>query len=122
MRWSCLFLIWPLLGCGLDRAPAPTAHCVGVDCPEVDGDADGVDDAVDNCTGLTNADQVDQDGDGLGDACDANPQTADFTIVYQSVVQRKAVDARGAELESQVGFGRGLSSDGVFVMEATIHP
>lgn len=36
-----------------------------------DGDADGVDDASDNCPFAANTDQADTDGDGLGDACDA---------------------------------------------------
>lgn len=35
-----------------------------------DGDGDGVDDATDNCPGVSNPDQTDTDGDGYGDACD----------------------------------------------------
>lgn len=35
-----------------------------------DDDADGVQDAVDNCAGTYNPDQSDSDGNGIGDACD----------------------------------------------------
>ena len=37
-----------------------------------DSDGDGVNDSVDNCPQIINADQNDLDGDGLGDACDAD--------------------------------------------------
>lgn len=40
------------------------------DC--IDSDGDGVDDALDNCLDLANADQFDADGDGHGNACDAD--------------------------------------------------
>ena len=39
----------------------------------VDADADDVDDALDNCPGVTNPDQADTDDDGLGDLCDNCP-------------------------------------------------
>jgi hypothetical protein len=47
-----------------------------------DADADGVNDAFDNCPTAENAIQADGDGDGMGDACDncpaaANPGQAD---------------------------------------------
>ena len=38
-----------------------------------DSDADGIEDAVDNCPCTANADQADVDGDSVGDACDACP-------------------------------------------------
>ena len=38
-----------------------------------DGDADGVEDHVDNCTSAANPDQADADRDGAGDACDGDP-------------------------------------------------
>ena len=38
----------------------------------VDTDGDGVDDSIDNCVSVSNADQVDTDSDGIGNACDAD--------------------------------------------------
>ncbi|MBN1490969.1 MAG: thrombospondin type 3 repeat-containing protein, partial [Phycisphaerae bacterium] len=74
-----------------DRCP-PSGTCHVDNCPRVsnaaqwdsdgdeigdacdpdatDADADGVDDAYDNCLGTPNTDQSDRDADGLGDACD----------------------------------------------------
>ncbi len=42
-----------------------------------DFDNDGVEDSLDNCPLVANADQTDTDGDGLGDACDNWPPIAD---------------------------------------------
>jgi hypothetical protein len=41
--------------------------------PDTDADGDGVDDDLDNCPMVANADQLDTDGDGFGDACDNCP-------------------------------------------------
>ncbi|MFK8014641.1 MAG: di-heme oxidoredictase family protein [Gammaproteobacteria bacterium] len=38
----------------------------------VDTDGDAVDDAIDNCRAIANADQRDTDGDGFGNLCDAD--------------------------------------------------
>ena len=43
-----------------------------VTLPVPDSDSDGVEDDVDNCPDLANADQVDLDQDGAGDACDTD--------------------------------------------------
>ena len=40
--------------------------------PTLDSDGDGVQDVVDNCPGLSNANQTDQDGDLVGDPCDGD--------------------------------------------------
>ena len=46
-------------------------------CPsQIDTDADGVPDTLDNCSAMANRDQLDTDGDGLGDLCDNCPNTA----------------------------------------------
>jgi len=42
----------------------------------IDNDADGVCDALDNCPGISNADQANGDGDLYGDACDNCPGIA----------------------------------------------
>jgi cell wall-associated NlpC family hydrolase len=47
--------------------------------PPVDGDADGLPDAADNCPGVANGDQADADGNGIGDACDAPSPAPDPT-------------------------------------------
>ena len=44
-----------------------------------DQDGDGVEDAVDNCPTMPNADQRDTDGDKKGDACDHCPHLASAT-------------------------------------------
>jgi hypothetical protein len=38
----------------------------------VDSDGDGVDDTVDNCSAVANADQRDSNGDGFGNVCDSD--------------------------------------------------
>ena len=53
--------------------------------PELDTDADGVPDRLDNCPLTFNPDQADADLDGVGDACDncrttANPDQADADL------------------------------------------
>jgi hypothetical protein len=45
------------------------AQCSG----PVDSDGDGVEDALDNCKNVPNADQADADDDGIGDVCDECP-------------------------------------------------
>lgn len=49
-----------------------SAETCPLDC-EGDGDGDGLDDAGDNCPGLSNPAQTDGDGDGVGDDCDCLP-------------------------------------------------
>lgn len=44
----------------------------------LDTDGDGIEDNLDNCPLIANADQVDTDGDGLGDACDDNDGGGDI--------------------------------------------
>jgi len=42
------------------------------DTPLIDIDNDGIDDNIDNCVGIPNADQSNIDGDALGDLCDSD--------------------------------------------------
>ena len=44
-----------------------------------DSDGDGVDNALDNCPTIANADQANEDGDKFGDACDPCPIEANDT-------------------------------------------
>ena len=70
-----------------------------LDCTQtvVDGDGDGVPDAMDNCPVTANGDQADDDGDGIGNVCEANgapdadadgrPDTADNCVNVWNVNQ-----------------------------------
>ncbi|MCG8419124.1 MAG: thrombospondin type 3 repeat-containing protein [Proteobacteria bacterium] len=64
---------------GLPTGPDPDVLVTGVDfqiaggCASIpDFDGDGVDDSIDNCVDIANADQADLDADGLGNACDSD--------------------------------------------------
>ena len=52
--------------------------------PGSDTDNDGVADAADNCTDITNADQRDTNGDGYGNACDPD-LTGDLVVNAQDL-------------------------------------
>lgn len=46
---------------------------LAVEVATTDADGDGIDDSVDNCPDVANADQLASDGDAFGDACDNCP-------------------------------------------------
>jgi hypothetical protein len=47
----------------------------------VDTDGDGVDNVLDNCTNVSNANQVDADGDGCGNHCDGDMDGSGITLI-----------------------------------------
>ena len=55
---------------GLSPSPDPRDDIGAFERVALDGDADGVLDASDNCLEVPNADQIDADGDGFGNRCD----------------------------------------------------
>jgi hypothetical protein len=82
-----LFGIAPLNGCPIDVSLASATYFVFVAPGALDTDADGVPDAIDNCTLVSNANQLDTNGDGYGNICDADINnsgtvtTADFGLL-----------------------------------------
>jgi hypothetical protein len=56
-------------GCPADPAKTAPSAC-GCGVPDVDADGDSVAECIDNCPGMSNADQRDTDEDDIGDACD----------------------------------------------------
>lgn len=73
----CLLSSWRPLGAGILAAVALGCGFTGAgkeeeepDPPMVDGDADGIEDAADNCPTVANPDQKNSDADARGDACD----------------------------------------------------
>lgn len=87
--------------------------------PLVDDDGDGVDDAIDNCPGLSNASQADGDADGIGDECDEYPSEANHDLAIcrseQAEVSRDLDLCRSALTacwEDLATCGAAIDSDG----------
>ena len=82
-----LFGIAPLNACPIDVTLASASYLVFVAPGALDTDTDGVADAIDNCTLVSNANQLDTNGDGYGNICDADLNnsgtvtTADFGLL-----------------------------------------
>ncbi|QYJ78313.1 extracellular catalytic domain type 1 short-chain-length polyhydroxyalkanoate depolymerase [Shewanella acanthi] len=66
-----------------------------------DSDNDGIEDGLDNCPNVANADQADNDGDGLGNACDTTPNGGTYQCTqvtasnYAHVVAGRATATGG---------------------------
>jgi hypothetical protein len=52
----------------------------GCNVPDTDTDSDSVEDCMDNCISIPNADQIDSDNDQTGDRCDICPYDAENDI------------------------------------------
>jgi hypothetical protein len=80
--------------------------------PCLDGDADLVEDAVDNCPAAANASQADQDDNGVGDRCDPNTYDFEADVVGQRPAQVTRVGpANQALTVKDLGGDRAVSFD-----------
>jgi hypothetical protein len=66
-------IVWNPSGGTPVQPQSATVHLTLATC---DSDGDGVQENVDNCPSVANADQANWDGDRLGNACDSSPGTA----------------------------------------------
>ena len=76
---------------GVARPIGPRCDMGAVESPIVDVDADGVLDALDNCTRVVNATQLDVDGDGYGNICDADLNNNGFVSVVDFALLRSVL-------------------------------
>ena len=80
-----------------------------------DTDGDGIDDGIDNCPGVVNADQKDRDGDGIGTECD--PIELIFSIIpsYDNTITEGPYlfnEEITFSAEESYSFGSKLSEEG----------
>jgi hypothetical protein len=79
--------------CALDTTTPNLSGDYMIFAPNVDTDADGIVDAVDNCKTLANATQVDSDADGVGNRCDGDMNnnnvvnSQDYVLFRQQIGQ-----------------------------------
>lgn len=71
-----------------------------LDACQVDADGDGVEDAVDNCPTVANADQLDSNGDGFGNLCDADLDNDGLVGALDIAAFKSAFGTSGANLDS----------------------
>lgn len=69
---------WNDQGNAGDTDPYVTANVKGFVIELADGDADGIDDELDNCPTVPNPNQADADQDDFGAACDCNDSNGDI--------------------------------------------
>jgi hypothetical protein len=88
----------------------------------IDEDGDGIQDQVDNCPDLANADQMDRDSDTQGDACDPNPDVPDLVLSGQSLVISERSSDSEHILDADISISSVESSDGEFFLMGTLQP
>jgi len=92
------------------------AHDFVLYTPETDLDADGIANALDNCTLVANPAQLDADGDGYGNFCDADLNnsgwvTSDDYSILRSVMNQSASSGPTAGAADLNGSGRVNTTD-----------
>lgn len=75
-----------------DPVSTNNTDSVQVTATTLDGDGDGIADAIDNCPTITNADQTDNNGNGVGDACETDD---DFTSILLMIIKAKQAQDSG---------------------------
>jgi hypothetical protein len=90
----------------------------GAACITTDADADGITDALDNCTLVANADQRDTNGDGYGNACDADLSN-DGAINFTDLGQLKAVFFSNGDVDADFNGDGQVNFLDLGVMEAS---
>jgi len=73
--------------CAVDIAIAGASYMIFA--PAVDTDADGIVDALDNCSTRSNATQVDSNNDGFGNRCDGDLNNNGSTNAQDTVLYRQ---------------------------------
>lgn len=79
-----------------------TGRVSTLDACLVDADGDGVDDALDNCTQVANADQRDTNGDGYGNLCDADLDNNGMVNTRDLALFKTAFGQTGANLDADL--------------------
>ena len=81
-----------------------------------DTDGDGIDDGLDNCPGVVNADQKDRDGDGIGTECDPIELIFSITPSYDNTITEGPYlfnEVLTFSAEESYTFGDKLSEGGI---------
>ena len=105
---------WPLVEPGAQGITA-TLHA-GLMCTilsGVDTDGDLVDDAIDNCTLVSNVDQRDTDADGFGNICDGDVNTSGGIVDLTDYLAFLGVFGQVASASPPVSENADLDGDGI---------
>ncbi|MFK8017042.1 MAG: thrombospondin type 3 repeat-containing protein [Gammaproteobacteria bacterium] len=72
----------------IDGSSNDQMYTIGGGLSGIDSDSDSVDDTIDNCQLVSNADQIDADSDGFGNACDTDLDNDGVTNVVDLGILR----------------------------------